>query len=290
MEDVTVREYKEENTMFWTRLISGVVMVIVALATMWLGGPYLAGILLLISLAGYRELTKAQKVNTAAKGFNGMEIIGLAGVVIYYVVMYFWQDTTLLLMCIVWVFMAEMFLYVVLFPRYRAEQVVTAIFSFLYAPVMLSFMYMTRMSQMGLYLVWLILISSWGCDTCAYCVGKLIGRKKIFPVLSPHKSLEGCIGGVVGAALIGGVYAYFVVEPKVPDQKVLWIIVFISAVGALMSMVGDLAASAIKRNHDIKDYGKILPGHGGIMDRFDSMIVTAPMIYFLSVLLIHAVS
>lgn len=275
--------------MFWTRLISGIVMVIVALATMWLGGPYLAGILLLISLAGYRELTKAQKVNTAAKGFNGLEIIGLAGVILYYVVMYIWQDTTVLLMGIVLVFMAEMFLYVVLFPRYRAEQVVTAIFSFLYAPVMLSFMYMTRMSQMGLYLVWLILISSWGCDTCAYCVGKLIGRKKIFPVLSPHKSLEGCIGGVAGAALIGGLYAYFVVEPKVTDQNVLWIIVFISAVGALMSMIGDLAASAIKRNHDIKDYGKILPGHGGIMDRFDSMIVTAPMIYFLSVLLIHAV-
>ena len=275
--------------MFWTRLISGVVMVIIALATMWLGGPSLAGILLLISLAGYRELTKAQKVNTAEKGFNGLEIAGLTGVVIYYAVMYIWQDTTLLLMCIVLVFMAEMFLYVVLFPRYRAEQVVTAIFSFLYAPVMLSFMYMTRMSQMGIYLVWLILISSWGCDTCAYCVGKLIGRKKIFPVLSPHKSLEGCIGGVAGAALIGGLYAYFVVEPRVPDQKVLWVIVFISAVGALMSMVGDLAASAIKRNHDIKDYGKILPGHGGIMDRFDSMIVTAPMIYFLSVLLIHAV-
>lgn len=274
--------------MFWTRLISGVVMVIVALATMWLGGPYLAGILLLISLAGYRELTKAQKVNEAEKGFNGLEIIGIIGVLIYYAVMYVSQDTTLLLMCIVLVFMAEMFLYVVLFPRYRAEQVVAAIFSFLYAPVMLSFMYMTRMSRMGMYLVWLILISSWGCDTCAYCVGKLIGRKKVFPVLSPHKSLEGCIGGVAGAALIGGLYAYFVVEPRVPDQDVLWAIVFISAVGALMSMVGDLAASAIKRNYQIKDYGKLIPGHGGIMDRFDSMVVTAPMIYFLSVLLIHA--
>lgn len=274
--------------MFWTRLFSGVVMVVIALATMWLGGPYLAGILLLISLAGYRELTKAQKVNTAGKGFNGLEIAGLTGVIVYYAVMYIWQDTTLMLMCIVLVFMAEMFLYVVLFPRYQAQQVVTAVFSFLYAPVMLSFIYMTRAGQLGIYLVWLILISSWGCDTCAYCVGKLIGRKKIFPVLSPHKSLEGCIGGVAGAALLGGLYAYFVIEPVVPDQKVLWVIVFISAVGALMSMVGDLAASAIKRNYDIKDYGKILPGHGGIMDRFDSVIVTAPMIYFLSVLLLHA--
>ena len=96
--------------MFWTRLISGVVMVIIALATMWLGGPFLAGILLLISLAGFRELTKAQKVNGASKGFNGLEIIGLAGVVIYYGGMYIWQETTLLLMCIVLVFMAEMFL------------------------------------------------------------------------------------------------------------------------------------------------------------------------------------
>lgn len=275
--------------MFWTRLISGAVMIVIALVTMFLGGPYLAGILLLISLVGYRELTKAQKVNEASKGFNGLETVGMIGVVIYYIVMYFWQDTTFLLACIVLVFMAEMFLYVISFPRYHAQQVVTAIFSFLYAPVMLSFMYMTRMSEQGIYLVWLILISSWGCDTCAYCVGKLIGRKKIFPVLSPHKSLEGCIGGVVGAALIGGLYAYFVVEQVISDQKVLWIIVFISAVGALMSMVGDLAASAIKRNHNIKDYGKILPGHGGIMDRFDSMIVTAPMIYFLSVLMIHAV-
>ena len=275
--------------MFWTRLISGIVMIVIAVATMFLGGPYLAGILMLISMAGYRELTRAQKVNSAEKGFNGLEMIGLAGVVIYYAVMYFWQDTTLLMMCIVLVFMAEMFLYVVCFPKYQAQQAVTAIFSFLYAPVMLSFMYMTRMSESGFYLVWLILISSWGCDTCAYCVGKLIGRKKIFPVLSPHKSLEGCIGGVLGAALIGGLYAYFVIEAVIPDQKVLWIIVFISAVGALMSMVGDLAASAIKRNYEIKDYGRILPGHGGIMDRFDSMIVTAPMIYFLSVLLIHAV-
>lgn len=275
--------------MFWTRLVSGIVMIIIAVATMFLGGPYLAGILMLISLAGYRELTKAQKVNTAEKGFNGLEIVGLIGVVIYYAVMYVWQDTALLLMGIVLVFMAEMFLYVICFPKYQARQVVTAIFSFLYAPVMLSFMYMTRMSESGIYLVWLILISSWGCDTCAYCVGKLIGRKKIFPVLSPHKSLEGCIGGVAGSALIGGIYAYFVVESVIPDQKVLWIIVFICAVGALMSMVGDLAASAIKRNYEIKDYGKILPGHGGIMDRFDSMVVTAPMIYFLSVLLIHAV-
>jgi phosphatidate cytidylyltransferase len=157
----------------------------------------------------------------------------------------------------------------------------------MYAPVMLSFVYLTRQSVLGIYMVWLIVLSAWGSDTCAYCVGMLIGKKKIFPVLSPKKSLEGCIGGVLGAALLGGLYGYFFVEQQLPDQEVTGIIAFICAVGAVMSMVGDLAASAIKRNHNIKDYGKLIPGHGGIMDRFDSMIVTAPMIYFLTMLMIR---
>ena len=142
------------------------------------------------------------------------------------------------------------------------------------------------MCPRGIYIVWMILISSWGCDTCAYVVGILIGKRKIFPVLSPKKSLEGCIGGVLGAALIGVLYGHFFVEVAFPDQTVKWIIAFICAVGAVMSQVGDLAASAIKRNHNIKDYGRLIPGHGGIMDRFDSMIVTAPMIYFLTILMI----
>ena len=273
--------------MFVTRLASGIVMVIVALLVMGFGGIPLVLTLLAISLIAYRELTKALKCATDERKLNALEIIGLIGVVAYYAALYFSGDAVMLLMCIVAVFMAEMFLYVVTFPKYRAEQVVGAVFAFLYAPLMLSFVYLTRMCPQGIYIVWLILISSWGCDTCAYAVGMLIGKKKIFPVLSPKKSLEGCVGGVLGAALIGGLYGFFFVENAFPEQTVMWIIAFICAVGAVMSMVGDLAASAIKRNNNIKDYGKLLPGHGGIMDRFDSMIVTAPMIYFLTILMIR---
>ena len=91
---------------------------------------------------------------------------------------------------------------------------------------------------------------------------------------------------MAGAALIGGLYGYFFVEKAFPDQRIAWVIAVICGVGAVMSMVGDLAASAIKRNVDIKDYGKLIPGHGGIMDRFDSMIITAPMTYFLTVLML----
>ena len=188
-----------------------------------------------------------------------------------------------MLIPVIGVFMGGMCVYVLTFPKYQAEQIAFAVFSFLYAPVMLSFIDFIRMGENGIYMVWFILICSWGSDTCAYCVGKLFGKKKIFPVLSPKKSLEGCIGGVLGAALIGFVYSWFVMVRK-PENLV--VVVFICALGAVVSMVGDLAASAIKRNKGIKDYGKLIPGHGGIMDRFDSVIVTAPLIYFLSIILL----
>ena len=275
--------------MFWTRLASGVVLLAIAIGSMSYGGGVLAAILCVVSLVAFRELTKALKcAGSAGKNRmpNGLEWAGLLGIAAYYLVLYFVGEDIYLLMCIVGTFLAVMFVYVLAFPRYNANQTMAAVFSYFYAPVLLSFVYQTRMAEAGIYTVWMILISSWGCDTCAYAVGKLIGRKKIFPALSPKKSLEGCIGGVLGAGLIGWLYGYFFVEKAFPDERIAWAIAVICGVGAVMSMVGDLAASAIKRNHDIKDYGKLIPGHGGIMDRFDSMIVTAPMTYFLAILLL----
>ncbi len=267
-----------------TRCISGAVLFVIALVTMYMGGPVLAVTLLLTSMVGFRELIKALGGNTDKK-FTAPEIVGLLGIIGYYVTVYF-GDANMHLAAIVAVFMAEMFLYVFLFPKYEAKDIVSAVFSFLYAPVMLSFMYLTREIEHGIYLVWLILISSWVCDTCAYFVGVTIGKKKIFPILSPKKSLEGCIGGVAGSGLIGGLYAYFFLAEEISGSNVVLLIAIICVAGAVMSMVGDLAASAIKRNNNIKDYGKLIPGHGGIMDRFDSVIVTAPMVYFLSVYLL----
>ena len=278
--------------MFVTRLASGIVLLVIAIGTMSLGGIPLAAILCGISLVAFRELTKAlghsgeEETGKNVHMPNGLEWAGLLGIVCYYLTMYLSGEHTLLLLCIVGTFLALMFVYVFAFPKYHADQVVAAFFSFFYAPVLLSFIYLTRMAPQGIYTVWMILISSWGCDTCAYAVGKLIGKKKIFPVLSPKKSLEGCIGGVLGAALIGWLYGFFFVEKAFPGENIAWAIAVICGIGAVMSMVGDLAASAIKRNRDIKDYGKLIPGHGGIMDRFDSTIVTAPMTYFLTILML----
>ncbi len=282
--------------MFVTRLISGIVLVAIALLAFIFGGEILLGISVFISIAGYLELCRAVGVKEKDKKINALEIVGIIGILAYYAVLYFFPaveegnaarsmgNVLYAVIPVIGVFMLSMLLYVVCFPKYRSEQVMANVFNFLYAPVMLSFIYLTREQEAGKYIVWLILISSWGCDTCAYVVGMLIGKKKIFPVLSPKKSLEGCIGGVVGAGLIAALYAVFAVENVFPDKRVTIVITVICMVGAVMSQVGDLAASAIKRNHEIKDYGKLIPGHGGIMDRFDSVIVTAPMIYFLTVL------
>lgn len=277
--------------MFWKRLISGIILLAIAIFTMAMGGIPLIGVLLFISLVAYRELTKAMQCSGGEKNFNALEVVGLCGVAVYDVtcflgVQYDW-DKTALLAVIMMVIMAMLFVYVLTYPKFQAQQVAAATFAFLYAPVMLSATYLTREMPQGIYLVWLILISAWGCDTCAYVVGMLMGKKKIFPKLSPKKSLEGCIGGVLGAMLIGGLYGHFFVNATFPDRTVTWAIAVICGVGAVMSMVGDLAASAIKRNSGIKDYGTLIPGHGGIMDRFDSMIVTAPMVYFLAVFLLR---
>ena len=184
------------------------------------------------------------------------------------------------MIAVVFTLLFFLFTYVFTFPRYRAPQIMTAMFAYLYAPVMLSFIYLTREGfENGNYLVWFIFLCSWGSDTCAYAVGVLIGRHKMTPKLSPKKSIEGAVGGVVGAALLFVLYTHFAINRYSATELPLLLVAVLGAAGALVSMVGDLAASAIKRDHGIKDYGKLIPGHGGIMDRFDSVIIAAPLIF-----------
>ena len=187
---------------------------------------------------------------------------------------------------IILVLMLAMAVYVFAYPKFVAEQVMTVFFGVIYVAVMLSFVYQTRCLPDGMVMVWLIFLSSWGCDTCAYCVGMLIGKHKMAPILSPKKSIEGAVGGVVGAMLIGVIYTLIFQNHITIFQNPVVSVALLSGVGALISMIGDLAASAIKRNHKIKDYGKLIPGHGGILDRFDSVIFTAPIIYYLTLWLI----
>jgi len=210
-----------------------------------------------------------------------MGVLGYLAAVVYYVLVLRQQLDGMMLMAILFLILL-MFIYVFTFPQFKTEQMLAAFFGLFYVAVMLSYVYRVRVLDGGVFAVWLVFLCSWGCDTCAYCVGMLIGKHKMAPKLSPKKSMEGGIGGIIGAIILGAIYAACVNHWGDAGVSILSYAI-ICGVGAIISQVGDLAASAIKRNHKIKDYGTLIPGHGGVLDRFDSVIFTAPIIYYMAI-------
>lgn len=271
--------------MFKTRCISAVFLVLIALFTLIMGGWILAVTLLLISLIAYHELSVACGFHTD-KTVNALEMVGYIAITALYVLLYFNVKSIYVALWFVLFFLCILFVYVFTFPKYHAGQVMASFFCVCYAPLMFAFVYLTRNTPYGVYMVFMVFISAWISDTFAYLTGMLLGKHKLAPVLSPKKSIEGSIGGILGAAIVGALYGLYLSKQVILNTDIIWIAAVIGAVGSVISQLGDLAASAIKRNQEIKDYGKLIPGHGGIMDRFDSVIVTAPMIYFLTILLI----
>lgn len=265
--------------MFKTRLLSGIVLVILALFLIISGGNILFGATLLISYIGMFELYRVFKIEKELPA-----VIGYLIATIYYINLKF-AFISDMMMLVLGCLVLLMFVYVFTYPKYKTEQMLAAFFGVFYVAVMLSFVYQTREIASGAYIVWLIFLCSWGCDTCAYCVGVLIGKHKMAPILSPKKSIEGAVGGVVGTALLTMLYTYIFRDAMGIGTKEIIMLAAISMIGALISMVGDLTASAIKRNYEVKDYGTLIPGHGGILDRFDSVIFTAPIIYYLAVMM-----
>lgn len=273
--------------MFVQRLLSAVALVIVLAISLILGGNFLLAMTAFISVIGFYEMMKATDVLTKDDKFrNVLFLVGIGGIIAYDTCIAAKGSDQLGQLCITFTILAVLIVYVFTFPKYHARQIMATIFSYMYAPVMLAFIYLTRSLENGVYLVWLIFISSWICDTCAYLVGKSIGKHKMTPRLSPKKSIEGAIGGVVGAAVVGYLYGLILQNMGMMEVSNLFMYAVIAGAGAVISQIGDLAASAIKRNYDIKDYGHLIPGHGGILDRFDSVIFTAPIVYYLSVLFV----
>lgn len=260
--------------MFTKRLISGIVMVLLAIFVVSSGGIVLFVSSAVISLIGLFELYRVMNIEKKLLG-----IVGYLTTISYYGMLWINDEHYVTLMAIA-ALMVLMTLYVFTFPKYKTEEVTVAFFGIFYVAIMFAYLYQVRVMMDGKYLVWLIFLSSWGCDTCAYCVGMLFGRHKLAPALSPKKSVEGAVGGVVGAAIMGFIYAGICGGQMEAVTNPQLACLLACAIAAVISQIGDLAASAIKRNHDIKDYGHLIPGHGGILDRFDSVLFTAPAIYF----------
>ena len=168
--------------MFTTRLVSGIILVILALVLVTTGGGVLFAAVAAISLIGMFELYRAVKVQK--QGENLLAVVGYLGVILHYILLSLGYSEYAMMNLII-VLIAMMFVYVFSYPKYHAEQVMAAFFGVVYVGVMLSYIYQTRMIRDGAFLVWLIFLCSWGCDTCAYCVGMLIGKHKMSPVFSP---------------------------------------------------------------------------------------------------------
>ncbi|MGN0394867.1 MAG: phosphatidate cytidylyltransferase [Coprococcus sp.] len=261
--------------MFKQRAISAVFLVIIAAITLYFGGAVTCFVMCAVSLIGTMELLRVYELHKKSPG-----IVAYIVTILYYVCLYLGRHSLLIPIMVLYL-LAVLAIYVLTYPTYDDKKIMAAFMAFFYVSVMLSFVYLIRDMEHGLVLVLLIFVSSWGNDTCAYLVGRAIGKHKMSPKLSPKKSVEGLIGGIIGSGILGVIfgilYNNFVAEMNMAPL----IFAAIGAVAAIPAVIGDLAASAIKRNNDIKDYGKLIPGHGGILDRFDSIIFTAPIVYYL---------
>lgn len=124
------------------------------------------------------------------------------------------------------------------------------------------------------YLVWLVVITAFGTDIMAYFTGYAFGKHKLCPNISPKKTIEGSVGGTLGSIILCGIFGFFFAKPLLVHCLIIGLL------GGIISQFGDLTASVFKRKMGIKDYGNLIPGHGGILDRFDSVLFTGPLVYY----------
>ncbi len=149
------------------------------------------------------------------------------------------------------------------------------LFGVLYLGLTLGPLSMTRLLPLGEWLIFFLLLVTWASDTGAYYVGTLYGRHRLAPAISPKKTVEGLVGGLIGAIIVGYTARWWFL-PELSGLDCLVLATLLTITG----LWGDLAESAMKRSIGIKDSGGILPGHGGMLDRLDSLLFTAPVFYY----------
>lgn len=167
----------------------------------------------------------------------------------------------------------------ILFRQVTASDTAITVFGAMYTGFMLSHLVLLRALDSGAELVLIVLASVWAMDVIAYLVGSSIGRHRLAPEISPKKSWEGFIAGALGTVLAWGV-GWWITRSPLP----LWLFLLTGAIVSVAALLGDLAESRLKREVGAKDSGTWMPGHGGFLDRFDSMIMVSIVAYYVLVL------
>ena len=177
---------------------------------------------------------------------------------------------------------AAIFMIMMLFSKGRYGFTDTALYIAISVIFAISFLHVSLVRRLGNENldVLVVLIGSWITDSCAYFAGYFFGKHKLAPEISPKKTIEGSIGGVLGVVVI--IVAYALVAANIMNKSVnIYSAIVIGLIAGVVSQFGDLCASIIKREHNVKDFGNIMPGHGGVMDRFDSLLFVAPAVYYI---------
>ena len=263
----------------FTRILTTIIGVPAVIFIITQGSPILNYAMVAVSFIGLYEL-----FNTMKDAYTPMKYIGYTALFIYFI---FFKTISAYYVVYLGLLIVVSLVYMVI--RHSKHSVIDAaltIFSTLYIGLLFGFIISTRDTAYGAFWVWLIFISSWGSDTFAYFSGILLGKHKLAPKLSPKKTIEGSIGGLVGAGVLGYLYTMiYTLYAFDILRNYTWVVVTIVMIASVISQFGDLAASAIKRFFNQKDFGYILPGHGGILDRFDSLLLVAPIIYTAAVII-----
>ena len=241
-----------------------------------LGGWFWFGLISVLSMIGLWEFYRAFRMEWTPLG-----IAGYALGAIYWVFLALGKLDFLFPTLIVG-FLGLMVIYVIRYEKTTVTQAFASYLGFLYAVVLMSYLYRIRVGTDGIVLIWLVFLCPWGSDVLAYFTGSFLGKHKMVPHLSKHKTWEGTIGGILGAALAGFLYGLALTNHFKDIPMPMLACTIISACGGIISIFGDLFASAVKRQTGIKDYSHLIPGHGGILDRLDSVLFVAPLFFYLA--------
>lgn len=261
-----------------TRIISSVVGIPILIAIIAYGGLPLKIALIIFSLIGlfefYRAINKdIEKINCIGYVFAFIFVFGL----LKFNLNSYFIFTSLFILAL----LTSMIIHN---EKYTIFDVSITFIGFYYVCFLLSHVLLVRNQQYGSVYVWLIFITAWGSDTGAYFTGKAIGKRKLAPKLSPNKTIEGSMGGILLSTILCIIYGLCMEKIFAIKFNIIGFAI-IGIVGSILGQLGDLTASAIKRYTGIKDYGNLIPGHGGVLDRFDSILFTAPLVYYLVILI-----
>ncbi|MCL1843173.1 MAG: phosphatidate cytidylyltransferase [Defluviitaleaceae bacterium] len=254
---------------------------------------YIGGVPMLITCAVFALVGLREFYIAFSKRDMLIHLIGYLATAGYFAAIYIFGAGYWLLIALTSFIITVQTCLVVFFRKLPIRECITTVYGFLYVPFLLSFVVLVREHShelgLGFYYVWLIFIASFGCDTFAYFTGSLFGKNKLAKSPSPSKSVEGLVGGIIGATIIGLVYGFFVSRFASHQEAIELLIInaaIISFIGAFFSIIGDMTASAVKRHCEIKDFGNVFPGHGGVLDRVDSILLVAPTVYMVMNVLI----